>query len=252
MAQNNWNASLYDSKHSFVTQYGNDVLELLNAKPEELILDLGAGSGELTAKINERARQAIGIDASADMVRQAKQRFPEVEFYQHNAEEQFPFDNKFDAVFSNAALHWMLNAEQVIANVAQCLKPNGRFIFEMGGKGNIATIIQAIEFAAHKMNITNLPIYNFFPSIGEYATLLEKHELNVVYAVKFERPTLLQGADGLRNWITMFRNPIIAGLTAEQKEEFFHYAESFAHDKLYVNQEWVADYVRLRMVAIKS
>lgn len=252
MAHNNWDASLYDSKHSFVTAYGNDIVELLNAQSNELILDIGSGSGELTAKINNLALNAIGIDASANMVDQAKLRFPDITFYQHNAEEPFPFEDKFDAIFSNAALHWMLNPKPVIANIAYALKVNGRFVFEMGGKGNIATIIQAIEFAAQQVGITELPIYNYFPSIGEYASLLEQHGLNVVYAVTFKRPTLLQGEDGLRNWIRMFRNSIIKDLDQEQTEDFFRHAEAFAANKLYVNQQWVADYVRLRMIAIKS
>ena len=100
MVQNKWDASLYDNKHNFVTNYGNSVLELLNPHPNETILDLGAGSGELTAKIADTALKTVGIDFSENMITQAKSRFPNVEFYQHDAEKPFPFDYQFDAIFS--------------------------------------------------------------------------------------------------------------------------------------------------------
>lgn len=252
MALNKWDANLYDSKHNFVTNYGNNVLELLNPQPHETILDLGCGSGELTATIAATAQKVVGVDFSENMIAQAQSRFPQVEFYQHDAEKPFPFDYQFDAIFSNAALHWMLNAKDVAQNVVQALKPQGRFVFEMGGNGNIETIMQAIEFAAGKFDLANLPIYNFFPSLAEYAAILESCGLRVTYAWLFDRPTLLAGNDGLRNWIRMFRNGILEQLNPEHHEEFFQLAEQAAYNKLNTDGRWFADYVRLRMVAIKA
>lgn len=251
MSQNKWDANLYDSKHSFVTNYGNSVIELLNPQSHETILDLGCGSGELTATIANSAHKVTGIDFSENMINQSQTRFPHIEFQQHDAEKPFPFDYKFDAIFSNAALHWMLNADAVANNVANALKNGGRFVFEMGGEGNIATIIQSIKVAAEKFNLINLPIDNYFPSIAEYASILERHGLRVTYAWLFERPTLLAGQDGLRNWIKMFRNSVLDKLPEESHEEFFTLAEQFAKDKLYKDNHWFADYFRLRMVAIK-
>lgn len=251
MIQNNWNANLYDSKHNFVTNYGNNVIELLNPQTYESILDLGCGSGELTDKINKLSTKAIGIDFSENMINQAQTRFSDVEFYQHDAELAFPFDYQFDAIFSNAALHWMHNADAVISNVANSLKNGGRFVFEMGGIGNINTIIQAIDFAAHKFDLNKLPLYNYFPSISEYSSIIEKNGMQVTYAQLFERPTLLDGKDGLRNWIKMFRNNVLAQLDEKDHEPFFALVEEFAKPKLNSDGKWYADYVRLRMVAIK-
>jgi trans-aconitate methyltransferase len=251
MTKNTWNANLYDSKHNFVTNYGNDIIELLNPQANEKILDLGCGSGALTAKIATMAKEVTGIDASREMIAQAKQHYPDVDFIVHDATREFPFTDKFDAVFSNAALHWMLDADTVAKNIAKVLKPDGWFVFEMGGKNNIKTIIKSIEYAASKFDTHNLPIYNFFPTISEYSTILEKNGFAVKYAALFDRPTPLDGEEGLRNWIRMFRNGVLENIDKSNHEQFFELAEEFARDKLYKDKQWIADYVRLRMIAIK-
>lgn len=252
MAINTWNADFYNSKHNFVTTYGENVVNLLAPKAGEYILDLGCGGGELTAKIAASGAEVCGIDFAADMIAKAQQKFPELEFKQHNAELPFPYSDKFDAIFSNAALHWMLNADAVVKNVAQSLKSGGRFVFEMGGKGNIAEVINAIQSAAQNFNLIQLPIYNYFPSIAEYSTILEQNGFQVKFAVLFERPTLLDGNDGLRNWVKMFRNIVLDKLPANQHEDFLAHVEHFGQDKLFINNQWIADYVRLRMIAIKN
>lgn len=252
MASNTWNADFYTSKHNFVTNYGESVVELLAPQAGELILDLGCGAGELTAKIATSGAKVYGIDFAPNMISKAQVKFPELEFKQHNAELPFPFEERFDAVFSNAALHWMINAEAVVKNVAQSLKPGGRFAFEMGGKGNVAAIIQALELAANDFNLAKLAIYNYFPSISEYSSILERNGLNVKFAVLFERPTLLDGEDGLRNWIKMFRNSVLDKLEPSAHEQFLAKIEHYGQAKLLLKQQWFADYVRLRMIAIKE
>lgn len=251
MAINAWDADFYKNKHSFVTTYGENVVDLLAPQAGEYILDLGCGGGELTAKIAASGAKVCGIDFAADMISKAQQKFPQLEFKQHNAELPFPHSDKFDAVFSNAALHWMLNADEVVKNIAHNLKPGGRFVFEMGGKGNIANVISAIQSAAQDFNLTQLPIYNYFPSIAEYSTILEQNGFQVKFAILFERPTLLDGNDGLRNWVKMFRNIVLERLPSSQHEDFLAHVEHFGQDKLLINGQWVADYVRLRMIAIK-
>lgn len=251
MALNTWDADFYKNSHNFVTTYGESVVDLLAPQTGEYILDLGCGGGELTAKIAASGARACGIDFAPDMISKAQQKFPNLEFKQHNAELPFPYSDKFDAVFSNAALHWMLNADAVVKNIAHSLKSGGRFVFEMGGKGNIAEIINAIESAAQEFNLTQLPIYNYFPSIAEYSTILEKNGFQVKFAILFERPTLLDGQDGLRNWVKMFRNTILEKLPQEQHEEFFSRIEQYGNNKLFIKNQWIADYVRLRMIAIK-
>lgn len=252
MAINTWDADFYDSKHSFVSKYGNDVIELLAPQSNEVILDLGCGSGDLTAKISNAAKKVIGIDSAKDMIDKANTKYPDIEFHQHNAEHKFPFTEKFDAIFSNAALHWMLDAQTVARNIADALKIGGRFVFEMGGKGNINTILEAIREAGNKFKIKTEEIFNFFPSIGEYANILEKQGLSVKLAVMFERPTILEGNDGLRNWIKMFRSEVVRQIEVDELEKFFSEVEIATKDKLYKNNNWTADYVRLRMVAIKN
>ena len=204
MVQNNWDSNFYQDKHNFVTKYGEDIVELLTPQSNEVILDLGCGNGELSAKIAEYGATVYGIDFATEMINKASINYPQIKFMQHNAENPFPFENKFDAIFSNAALHWMMSPEKVIKNIADSLKTGGRFVFEMGGKGNINTIIQSIEVVAKKYNLANLPIYNYFPSLSEYANLLEKYGFRVVFARHFDRPTPLNGQDGLKNWIKMF------------------------------------------------
>src|SRR5471030_3268425 len=126
-----WNAELYDDKHAFVFQYGESVLELLDVKPGERILDLGCGTGHLTKKIQEEGAEVVGIDASPEMIAQAKENYPELDFIVANGAD-FSFDEPFDAVFTNATLHWIHDADCVIKSVDKGLKPDGRFVGEFG------------------------------------------------------------------------------------------------------------------------
>lgn len=138
-----WNSELYSHKHAFVYQYGEGLVDLLNPQPGERILDLGCGSGELTQRIAERGASVIGIDASATMLETAKNQFPALELYPMDA-TQFEFAEPFDAIFSNAVLHWVTDYEAAVGRMAAALKPGGRLVVEFGGKGNVATIIQAV------------------------------------------------------------------------------------------------------------
>ncbi len=151
-----WDAKLYDDKHSFVWEKGKGVVELLAPQPGERILDLGCGTGHLTAEIAAVGAHTVGIDQSADMIAQARRQFPDLRFEVCDARE-IPFTGEFDAVFSNAALHWIPEAEKVIRGVARALKPNGRFVAEMGGKGNIRRLVEAIAVPAARLASTAAP-----------------------------------------------------------------------------------------------
>jgi trans-aconitate methyltransferase len=251
MAKTTWNPTFYDTQHSFVAQYGMELISLLQPQKGERILDLGCGTGTLTSEIAKSGTEVIGIDNSPEMINRAKADHPNINFSIQDG-ENFHFEEPFAAVFSNAALHWMLAPEKVIACVWQCLLNNGRFVFEMGGKGNINLVAQAIQRAAADFGISHTPILNYFPSLAEYATLLEQGGFRVTYAVHFDRPTELKGKDGLRNWIKMFRNEILGQIPATQHEDFFNRVEELAHPHLYKNRAWWADYVRLRAVALKQ
>jgi|FLYN01.1.fsa_nt_gi trans-aconitate 2-methyltransferase len=247
-----WNAALYDSRHAYVFQYGEDVLKLLAPQPGERILDLGCGTGHLTKKIADSGAQVVGLDNAASMIEQARQNYPELAFIIADA-SSFTVDEPFDAVFSNAALHWIPAAEQVIACVWNALKPGGRFVAEFGGKTNIQKIESAVYAALNRLGYTELrlPPY-YFPSIGEYAILLEKQGFRVTFAAHFDRPTAVEGEDGIRSWLEMYLNNIVSALPDTAREPFFRQVEEQLRPTQYRDGVWYVDYVRLRIVAYKE
>ena len=142
-SRNRWDSGLYDDAFGVITRFGSGAFELLAPKRGEPILDLGCGTGHLTAQIAAAGAAAIGIDAAADMIARARELYPRVGFEVARGED-FALDAPVDAVFSNAALHWMWPPEAVAACVSRALKPGGRFVAEMGARGNVATIVEAI------------------------------------------------------------------------------------------------------------
>ncbi len=246
-----WDPMLYNNRHSFVAKYGEALIPLLDPRPGEKILDLACGTATLTNQISSSGAKVFGIDRSETMIKQARIDYPHLELLIGDA-HSFKFEWQFDAIFSNAALHWMLEPEKVLQCVWSALKPGGRFVFEMGGKGNTKIIEDACEYAISKLGYPVPPPINFFPSISEYSTMLERQGFIITYAHYFERPTPLVGIEGLRNWIRMLRNNFLINLNLEEQDSFFKFAEEYAKPKLMnQNGEWIADYVRLRMVAKK-
>jgi trans-aconitate 2-methyltransferase len=249
----NWDASLYQDKHAFVWQYGEDLLQWLNPKAGELILDVGCGTGQLTAKIAESGAEVIGIDSATTMIEQARQNYPNLRFEVADT-RNLQIDKSLDAVFSNATLHWVKEADAAIASIYQALKPGGRFVAEFGGKGNIQSIVQALYKAFDKFGLSNPQAYNpwYFPSISEYTTLLEKQGFEVTHAILFARPTpLVDGTAGMRNWVQMFGSAFLAKLSAEEQVQVIRDVEDYLQPTLYKDGFWIADYKRIRIVAIK-
>lgn len=247
-----WDSQLYDQKHSFVTKYGEDLLSLLDAKPGERILDIGCGSGHLTKQIADSGAEVIGLDSSSEMIATARAAYPAINFIVADA-SGFSFAEPFDAIFSNAALHWVERAEQAVICMSRVLKPGGRFVIEMGGKGNIAGIATELERALKILHGREVKATNYFPGIGEYASLLEKHGIEVVSALLFDRPTKLEGGEeGLENWIRMFRRELLTDLGEEEKRAVFAEVKTALRDKLFHDGTWFADYRRLRIVANKQ
>ena len=251
MIKNNWQATLYESKHSFVWQDAGDLLKLLAPKLGEHILDLGCGTGQLTEQISRSGATVMGIDSSQNMVEKAKQNYPDLRFNVADA-RSFRVDRTFDVVFSNATLHWIPEADAVIDRIYQSLKAGGRFVAEFGGKGNVRAITTALSQALRDIGITqNHPWY--FPSIGEYATKLEKHGLDVTYAALIPRPTpLADGEAALGNWIEMFCDRFFTGITEEEKTQVIREVEKQLRPTLYQEGIWIADYWRIRVVAVKN
>jgi trans-aconitate methyltransferase len=248
-AKQRWNSELYDSKHGFVSQLGSDLVELLAPKKGEHILDLGCGTGHLAQQIAAHGARVTGLDSSAEMIERARLNYPDLELVQGNGAD-FAFDEPFDAVFSNAALHWIHAADDVVRCVWQALRPGGRFIAEFGGKDNVRAILAAY-YASLSAAGHSLPEQEpwYFPSLGEYATVLEKQGFRVVYAVHFDRPTPLEGEDGMRNWLAMFGNHLLSVIPESERDVFIADAERRMRPTLYQNGKWYADYRRLRVVA---
>jgi trans-aconitate methyltransferase len=246
-----WDANLYDAKHSFVNEMARGLVEMLAPKPGERILDLGCGTGALAQQIADAGATVVGVDASAAMIVQAQKNYPDLDFRVADA-VSMQFAESFDAVFSNAALHWVRPPELAAARVFAALKPGGRLVLEMGGKGNVARVLRAAITAGRQMGIdltADIEI-NYFPSIGEYAGLLEQAGFTVSSAILFDRPTLLSDGDaGLANWIRMFRPAALAAIPEHRQSEFLRAMESQCKIDLQRNGEWHADYRRLRITA---
>lgn len=252
MPNNNWDTSLYDQKHAFVYEYGKGLIPLLQPQPGELILDLGCGTGHLTHAIAESGALVIGIDSSASMIETAQSTYPQLGFHAADARD-FSFASPFDAIFSNATLHWIMEAEQVVRCIAASLKPGGRFVAEFGGRGNVATIRAAVQQSFRELMHRDVDFGWYFPSIGEYTPLLEKHDLNVRSALLFDRPTPLEdGEMGLRNWIQMFGERVFHDVPDVMKQQILERTEKKTRDRLFNNGQWFADYTRLRIVAYKA
>ena len=184
-----WDPRRYAANARFVPELGQPVLELLAPQPGERILDLGCGDGALTEKLSALGCIVTGVDASPEQIAAARARGFDARVVDG---ERLPFNNEFDAVFSNAALHWMKNADAVIAGVARALKPRGRFVGEMGGAGNIAHIAAALSGGLAKRGLRDeLPWY--FPTAEEYRAKLERGGFEVTAIALFARPTTLPG-----------------------------------------------------------
>ena len=241
----------YDDRQAFVVEYGRDLLDVLDPRPGERILDLGCGTGHLTAEIDAavgEAGAAIGIDASPAMVAEARETYPDREFARVDA-TAFEPTGPFDAVFSNAALHWIDDQDAALAAVADALRPGGRFVAELGTTGNVAAIVDAVRAEGRACGVQVEAPWHF-PSLGDYATRLESHGFEVRLARVFERETTLDGPDGLESWLDQFGDDLLAAFddpadavaAVEDRLRSTHY-DSGA-------EEWTVTYRRLQFRAI--
>lgn len=245
-----WNAALYQTDHAFVFRHGEAVVEWLDPRPGERILDLGCGTGELTAKIRESAALVEGADSSADMIQRAKQSFPLVPFQVLDA-RSLPFEDEFDAIFSNATLHWIQEQDQVIHSVYRALKPGGRFVAEFGGKGNVQSITDALATAMTGVGLRFKAVWNF-PTPASFAWLLEQSGFRVEMLHYFDRETrLAAGDDAMGKWLTMFGASFFGDATPEQQQTVVEEAVRTLKKTNYRDGQWYADYVRLRLIAKK-
>jgi trans-aconitate methyltransferase len=244
-----WDPSLYQKAHSFVWEMADAIFALLDPQPGEKILDIGCGTGQLTARIAAAGAEVSGIDSSAEMLEEARSNFPAIDFRQADA-RSFSLGMPFDAVFSNAALHWVPEAEDVIRRVAAALRPGGRFVAEFGGKGNTGRLLAEVATSAAARGLS-IPNPWYFPSVGEYAALLERKGFEVRQASLVDRPTRLEdGENGLRRWMEMFGKPLLAPVPESQRDEFLAELEQRLRTEYYRDGVWTMLYRRLRIYCV--
>ncbi|MCE9608544.1 MAG: methyltransferase domain-containing protein [Planctomycetia bacterium] len=253
-AGKSWDARLYDDKHAFVWKHGASLVELLEPRAGERILDLGCGTGHLTAQLAQVGAEVIGIDQDGAMIDEARRNYPQLRFEVADARD-FSFPEPFDGVFSNAVLHWVRPPEAAVRCIRNVLKPGGRFVAEFGGQGNVGRIVDALRRLIGRYAGAGaerlLPAW-YYPSIAEYTGLLEREGLEPTNAILFPRRTLLEGAAGLRNWVTMFVREGVAAIPGERREAFFSALEDELRNELWSEGAWYADYRRLRVVAVRT
>jgi trans-aconitate 2-methyltransferase len=246
---NSWDAEQYEGKHSFVWRLGAGVVELLAPQPGERILDLGCGTGQLTAEIAKKCAHAVGLDNSANMIGQARQNYPGLTFALGDA-ANFHFEEPFDAVFSNAVLHWVKNSDAAVDSIARALRPGGRFVAEFGGHGNTRSILDALRNVLGTEADARCPWY--YPSIGGYASVLERHGLEVRQAELFDRLTPLEGEKGMEDWLRMFCGSFFKGMPAEEVTTKISELVKLLRPERYSDGVWSVDYRRLRVLAVKT
>ena len=247
-----WDAKGYTSGFAFVHQYGEDVLALLDAASGSHVVDLGCGNGALSEKLLARGYRVTAIDASAEMLAQARALHPDIPFVQADATD-FTLSEPADAIFSNAVFHWIDRDRQPLlaAAIARNLKPGGQLVCEFGGYGCAERVHSALERAFAARGLTYPRVF-YFPTIAQHAPILEAAGLRVTCALLFDRPTPLLGEDGLTDWIHMFVKTPFEGLDAGLQEEIIAEAVSSLEDTLRrADGAWLADYVRIRIKAVK-
>ena len=248
VSRQSWDPQRYQDNAGFVARLGEPLLDLLQPLPGERILDLGCGDGALTEKLAASGAEVLGIDFSAEQIAGAKARGLDA---QVGSGEELDFDGAFDAVFSNAALHWMLRPDAVIAGVWRALKPGGRFVAEMGGAGNVQAIREALVAALERRGRDGeaaVPWY--FPTPEEYRGKLEAQGFAVASIELIPRPTPLPG--DISGWLATFGESFLAALPEGERPAMVDEVREKLESKLSDGAgNWTADYVRLRFRAEK-
>lgn len=243
-ASQTWCAESYAHHAAFVPALGAPLLDRLDPKPGERILDLGCGDGTLTSQIAARGATVVGVDASASMIAAAIARGIDA---RHLRAEELPFTREFDAVFSNAVLHWIKDAEGAAGAVARALKPGGRFVGEFGGHTNIAAISVALRAVLPRYGL-DPPTDWYYPTPEAYRRVLEGAGFAVDDIALVPRPTPLP--TGMAGWLETFRGTILDAIPDGRRQQAKDEIVELLRPSLCDDEgRWTADYVRLRFAA---
>jgi trans-aconitate methyltransferase len=243
-----WDPERYARNARFVSDLGMPVVELLAPRPGERILDLGCGDGVLTKKLVEMGCEVVGVDGSPSQIEAAKRLGLDARVMDAQRSE---FDSEFDAVFSNAALHWMRQPDAAIAGVWRALKPGGRFVAECGGHGCIAKIESALKAALERRGLDGASVNPwYFPTTEDYRDRLESRGFNVDYIALIPRPTPLPG--DISDWLETFCESFLSLLPEGERAGYIEEVREVLRPELFDSHgRWTADYVRLRFAAGK-
>ncbi len=241
-----WDPDRYARNARFVSDLGMPVLELLAPRPGEHILDLGCGDGALTEKLVALGCAVVGIDGSAAQVAAARARGLDARVMDG---QHLTFEGEFDAVFSNAALHWMLRADDVIAGVRRALRPGGRFVAECGGHGCVATIYAALRVSLARRGL-DAAVLNpwYFPTVEDYGARLQRQGFVLKYIALIPRPTPLPG--DIVGWLETFAEAFTGAVDPIDRPALLAEVRDYLRaDLCDARGQWTADYVRLRFAA---
>ncbi len=243
-----WDPERYARNARFVADLGAPVVELLHPQPGERILDLGCGDGVLTQKLAAMGCNVVGVDSSGAQIEAARHLHLDARVM---SGERLGFHNEFDAVFSNAALHWMRDADAVIAGVWRALKPGGRFVAEMGGYGCVQKIRNALVDAMNRRGFDGQSVVPwYFPDTDEYSAHLQTAGFKVSYIALIPRPTPLPS--DITGWLETFAENFTSRIPARDRQAYIEdVRETLRSQLLDPHGVWVADYVRLRFSAVK-
>lgn len=237
-------------REDVIAEYGKSLLVHVNLAPGQRILDLGCGTGGLTAELARQGASVLGIDNSTEMIVKARDNYPELMFAKIDALE-LPYNEEFDTVFSNSVFHWIPDVDRLLAEIRRALKPGGKLVCEFGAASNIATMRQAFAAVCARHDIEYIDRF-YCPTPEEFFERLIAAGFKPERVLEFDRPTPLPGgADGLKGWVRCFLARELAAFKSAVQEKVLAEVEHACKPLLWNSEEFVVDYRRLRAIAFK-